>query len=127
MALKQRPDKVQVYFHLVRCMKEINQTSSNEWKKLLEKMKKSLNKSKKRNANDEEFDENAFTYMAASPETGIYWAIFEVAEQLGEYDTAWKYLKIGQNIERDKHFPYNKQQVNDRTQTIKEVFRDGML
>eukprot|EP01041_Mallomonas_annulata_P009596 gene9596-19948_t len=120
-ALEVRPDRVMVYFHLVRSLRELNEYTTEEWRSLLNKMIKQYKYSMKHPLSSSH-DADAYTYMPSNDETGIHWAIFEIADKLGEYDLAWKYLSAGQKIEKHKHIPYDMSFTRKRVQIVKSIF-----
>eukprot|EP01041_Mallomonas_annulata_P000920 gene920-1786_t len=121
MALEIRPDFVTVYFNLVKSLRELNENTTEEWRFLLQKVIKQYKYSTKHPVSSS-YDEEAFTYVPSSDSTSIHWAIFEIADTIGEYNIAWKYLSIAQKIEKDKQLPYNKSPIANRLQILKSIF-----
>ena len=96
-ALSLRPDRLEHYLPLVKCLREQNELNKDSWKALLKEMKSAL---KKRKSGKFDFAEDTSTADLLFNDDGslgseIYWAMFEVNVRMYVYTICLQFTFLG--------------------------------
>eukprot|EP01041_Mallomonas_annulata_P013383 gene13383-28372_t len=125
-ALTIQPDGLATYLPLVKGLKELNEYSKEEWKELLKEIQKKL-----KNYDDGKYDmseyESAMLWQSTSGELSseVYWALFELADKIGEQDLAWRYLEQAHAMQKRKFTTFDEPLDDSKTESILGVFKEG--
>eukprot|EP01041_Mallomonas_annulata_P006646 gene6646-13456_t len=120
-AIKEAPQKLWIYGRLVKALLAQGNVDKSEWKVLLSEFEKGILSQTKTAASVV----SEIPPAIVSGGSNTFFALAQVAEEAGLYETAWKYYLVVNEFESRKRRPYNFLQTSQQENTVTQLFTEG--
>jgi tetratricopeptide (TPR) repeat protein len=126
-ALKLAPSQLGIYYPLVGCLAEINQTAE-EWTDLLEEMEGQIKRYDGGDIIEDKEVELSFEYTSGYKNSAFYWALYIAADKTKKYSAAWTYLKSAHEFQiANVGLSNDTDYIRDQKNKIVNTFTPGKI